>query len=119
MKKVIIIGAGPAGLTAAYELLNDNNEEYEVIIDTGGIPFSPKIDNSVKTVIDMVYTKAESWYGSPLPYNIEERIAKELYGDSVFESIKYLLKESNISEEQFEEESFKNYMIQFIKAMMK
>ena len=30
-------------------------EEYEVIIDTGGIPFSPKIDNSVKTVIDMVY----------------------------------------------------------------
>ena len=85
----------------------DMCEEYEVIIDTGGIPFSPKIDNSVKTVIDMVYTKAESWYGSPLPYNIEERIAKELYGDSVFESIKYLLKESNISEEQFEEESFK------------
>ena len=31
MKKVVIIGAGPAGLTAAYELLKDN-KEYEVII---------------------------------------------------------------------------------------
>ena len=29
MKKIIIIGAGPAGLTAAYELL-DRSEEYEV-----------------------------------------------------------------------------------------
>ena len=33
MKKVIIIGAGPAGLTAAYELLRDNgNKEYDVTI---------------------------------------------------------------------------------------
>ena len=76
----------------------DMCEEYEVIIDTGGIPFSPKIDNSIKTVIDMVYEKAESWYGSPLPHNIEERIAKELYGDSVFQSIKYLLEKEDTSE---------------------
>ncbi|MBQ1464985.1 MAG: NAD(P)/FAD-dependent oxidoreductase [Ruminococcus sp.] len=32
MKKVIIIGAGPAGLTAAYELLRDNSGEYDVTI---------------------------------------------------------------------------------------
>ena len=32
MKKVVIIGAGPAGLTAGYELLKENNGEYEVII---------------------------------------------------------------------------------------
>ncbi|MDE6021783.1 MAG: NAD(P)/FAD-dependent oxidoreductase [Ruminococcus sp.] len=32
MKKVIIVGAGPAGLTAAYELLRDNNSEYDVTI---------------------------------------------------------------------------------------
>ena len=32
MKKVIIIGAGPAGLTAGYELQKENKEEYEVII---------------------------------------------------------------------------------------
>ena len=79
----------------------DMCEEYEVIIDTGGIPFSPKIDNSIKTVIDMVYNKAESWYGCPLPFNIEERIAKELYGDSVYDSIKFLLKEENLEEEEF------------------
>ena len=32
MKKVIIIGAGPAGLTAANELLRDSGEEYEIVI---------------------------------------------------------------------------------------
>ena len=42
MKKVIIIGAGPAGLTAGYELLKDGKEDYEVLIleesqDIGGI----------------------------------------------------------------------------------
>ena len=41
MKKVVIIGAGPAGLTAAYELLK-SKEKYEVIIleetnEIGGI----------------------------------------------------------------------------------
>lgn len=30
-KKVIVIGAGPAGLTAAYELLHDTNH-YNVVI---------------------------------------------------------------------------------------
>ena len=32
MKKVVIIGAGPAGLTAAYELLKENKNEYEITI---------------------------------------------------------------------------------------
>lgn len=32
MKKVLIIGAGPAGLTAGYELLKDEKNEYEVTI---------------------------------------------------------------------------------------
>lgn len=42
MKKVLIIGAGPAGLTAAYELLSKTKEDMEVIVfeesgDMGGI----------------------------------------------------------------------------------
>ena len=32
MKKVLIIGAGPAGLTAGYELLKDGKKEYDVTI---------------------------------------------------------------------------------------
>ena len=35
MKKVIIIGAGPAGLTAAYELLRQSGD-FEVVILEGG-----------------------------------------------------------------------------------
>ena len=41
-KKVIIIGAGLAGLTAAYELLKTNKEKYDITIleeinEIGGI----------------------------------------------------------------------------------
>ena len=32
MKKIVIIGAGPAGLTAAYEVLKNDKNNYEVII---------------------------------------------------------------------------------------
>ncbi|MBR4282730.1 MAG: NAD(P)/FAD-dependent oxidoreductase [Clostridia bacterium] len=52
MKKVIIIGAGPAGLTAAYELLKDNGkDEYEVIVleesdAIGGISKTVKHNNN-------------------------------------------------------------------------
>ena len=82
--------------------------DYEVIIDTGGIPFSPKIDKSIETVIDLVYTKAKSWYGENLPFNIEERIAKELYGDSVLESIKAKMpKDDNMSDSEYNAQIFK------------
>ena len=77
----------------------------EVIIETGGVPFSPKIDKSVETVTDLVYEKASDWYGNPLPYNIEERIAKELYGDGIFSSIKDKLSRENY-EGDLEKESF-------------
>ena len=32
MKNIVIIGGGPAGLTAAYELLKDNNGEFNVTV---------------------------------------------------------------------------------------
>ncbi|RHR25825.1 FAD-dependent oxidoreductase [Clostridium sp. AF19-22AC] len=35
MQKVVIIGAGPAGLTAAYELLKQSKENYEVTVLEG------------------------------------------------------------------------------------
>ena len=79
----------------AYEIVVENTnkikdmvEEIEVIIDTGGIPFAPKIDNSQMIVTDMVYDKAERLYGNPLPYHIEERLALELYGSKFIEALK-------------------------------
>ena len=83
----------------------DMVEIVEVIIETGGVPFSPKIDKSVETVTDLVYTKAEEWYGNPLPYNIEERLAKELYGDGIFNAIKEQLEKENVLD--LEKEAFK------------
>jgi len=86
----------------------DMCEEIEVIIDTNGVPFLPKIDKSVETVTDLVYTKAASWYGDPLPFNIEERIAKELYGDAVYRGIKEKVEKEKpeLSDEDKEKEIF-------------
>ena len=51
MRKVVIIGAGPAGLTAGYELLKEKNNEYEVVIleetdDIGGISKTVKYNGN-------------------------------------------------------------------------
>ena len=87
------------GNDLAYEIVVENTnkvlnmvEEIEVIIDTGGIPFSPRVksdDGSCyldcpRVVTDLVYEKASDWYGENLPYNIEGRISTELYGDIVY-----------------------------------
>lgn len=88
----------------AYEIVvtNTNNianmvEEIEVIIDTGGIPFAPKIDNSQMIVTEMVYNKAKELYGEPLPFMIEERLALELYGAPFIDAVK---KNANSSEDE-------------------
>ena len=46
-KEVVIIGAGPAGLTAAYELLKSNREKYQVTI----LEESDEIGGISKTVV--------------------------------------------------------------------
>lgn len=51
MKKVVIIGAGPAGLTAAYELLKDKSGEYCVTVleesgEIGGISRTVKYNGN-------------------------------------------------------------------------
>lgn len=107
----------------AYEIVVTNTnkvadmiEEIEVIPDTGGIPFSPRVKSDdggyldcPQVVTDLVFNKARDWYGDPLPYNIEERIAKELYGDIVYNSYSAIIKKENenISEEEFNKEVFK------------
>ena len=93
----------------------DMVEIVEVIPDTGGIPFSPRIKSDdglsyldcPRVVTDLVYTKAKDWYGEPLPYSIEERIATELYGDIVLKAVKETLKDKNLSEEELTKEAFK------------
>ena len=101
----------------AYKIVVENTnkvldmvEEIEVIPDTGGTPFSPRVKaddgktylDCPRVVTDLVYTRAKDWYGEPLPYSIEERIATELYGDIVLTSVKY-----NLGENAKEEDIFK------------
>ena len=79
----------------------DQCEIVEVIIETGGVPFSPKIENSAQIVEDMVYNKAKDWYGDPLPDNIRDRIEQELKGiigggfDVIYLIAQKLVKKSN------------------------
>ena len=60
----------------------DELEEIEVVVYPDK-PYSPIIENSQETCRDMVFEKAHSMYGNPLPRNIEERIAQEFYGDKI------------------------------------
>lgn len=107
----------------AYEIVVTNTnkvldmvDEVEVIIDTGGIPFSPRVKSDdgksyldcPRVVTDLVYDKAKSWYGDNLPYNIEERIAKELYGDIVYKCYEEMFKKENLSPEELSNKIFTN-----------
>ena len=62
--------------------LLDMIEEIEVV-DYPDKPYSPIIEKSQETCRDLVFDKAHSMYGNPLPRNIEERIAQEFYGDKI------------------------------------
>ena len=79
----------------------DMCEEIEVIRDTHGAPFAPKIADSEKTVKDMVYNRAHELYGDPLPELIEKRIEDELRGiikggyDVIYLIAQKLVKHSN------------------------
>lgn len=79
----------------------DMVEEIEVIPQTGGVPFSPRIKDSAKIVKDMVYEKARSIYGDELPKLIETRLEDELKGiigggfDVIYLIAQKLVKKSN------------------------
>ena len=101
----------------AHEIVIENTnkiadlcEIVEVIPDTGGIPFSPRVKaddgesylDCPVVVTELVYTKAKDWYGEPLPYMIEERIATELYGDIVFKIITEKYEGQNLDKEEYD-----------------
>ena len=58
-------------------------------------PYSPIIEKSQETTTNMVFEKAHSMYGDPLPRNIEERIAQEFYGDSILSLVKEKIANDN------------------------
>ncbi len=65
----------------------DMLEEIEVVVYPDK-PYSPIIEHSQETCRDLVFEKAHSMYGDPLPANIEERIAQEFYGDKINDLVK-------------------------------
>ena len=79
----------------------DMVDELEVIIETNGVPFSPKIENSEEITKELVYNKAHELYGNKLPLIIEERIEQELNGiikggfDVIYLIAQKLVKKSN------------------------
>ena len=85
----------------------DMVEIFDVIIQTGGVPFSPRVRSDdgktyldcPKVVTELVYDKAKDWYGDPLPYNIEGRLGTELYGDIVYTAIKHNLEKESFTGE--------------------
>ena len=72
----------------------DELEEIEVVIYPDK-PYSPIIPHSQETCRDLVFDKAHSLYGDPLPDNIEERIAQEFYGDKINDLIKEKIDREN------------------------
>lgn len=109
----------------AYKIVVENTNKIldmadfiEVIIDTGGIPFSPRVKSDdgksyldcPRVVTDLVYNKAKDWYGDNLPYNIESRIATELYGDIVYKCWTSIIEKNNpdLSEEEKTKEIYAN-----------
>ena len=79
----------------------DQIEDFEIIPDTGGIPFSPIFENSQETIRSICYNKATSIYGDPLPDNVKERLESELNGiinggfDSIYLISQKLVEKSN------------------------
>ncbi len=81
--------------------LADMIDIIEVIIDTKGVPFSPKIENSEEIVKKIVYDKAHELYSENLPDLVKDRIEKELEGiigggfDVIYLISQKLVKKSN------------------------
>lgn len=111
----------------AFSWLNDTSLVHEIVIDNPNKiidsievievidepekPYSPIIEHSQETCRDLVFNKAHSMYGNPLPRNIEERIAQEFYGDKITGLVRNKMDEEypDMSEEE-KEEKFSSYL---------
>ena len=100
------------GKDLAHEIVIENPKKIselvdiiEVIIETGGIPFSPIMENSKEEVYNLVFNKAYSLYGNPLPHNIVNRIAQELYGDGIINLVSNVVKKEypDLKNDEFED----------------
>lgn len=92
----------------AYEIVVTNTNKIEEMIenvtivpDTHGIPFSPRFENSVEQLKTLVFEKAHSIYGDPLPEIVQTRLDSELTGiinggfDTIYLIAQRLVKKSN------------------------
>ncbi len=88
----------------------DMMDEIEVIVYPEK-PYSPIIEHSQEICRDLVFDKAHSMYGDPLPRNIEERIAQEFYGDKITDLVKAHMDSEypDMSEEE-KQEKFSSYL---------
>ena len=79
----------------------DMVEEFEIIPDTKGIPFSPIFENSKEIIKDISYKKAHEIYGEDLPDIVKESLDTELNGiinggfDAIYLIAQKLVKHSN------------------------
>ena len=89
MKKVIIIGAGPAGITAGYEILKNAKNEYEVIIieesnEIGGISRTVKYNgNRMDIGGHRFFSKDDrvmNWWSELMPTQGEDAYDDKLLG---------------------------------------
>ena len=82
-------------------IIADMVEEFEIVPDTKGIPFSPIIENSKELIRSICYEKVHSIYGEELPKIIEDRLEAELNGiinggfDAIYLIAQKLVKHSN------------------------
>ena len=81
------------------------------VIDEPEKPYSPIIEHSQEICRDLVFDKAMSMYGNPLPRNIEERIAQEFYGDKITGLVRKQMDVDfpDMSDEE-KEEKFSSYL---------
>ncbi|MGN1337754.1 MAG: PolC-type DNA polymerase III [Candidatus Coprovivens sp.] len=88
----------------------DELEEIEVVVYPDK-PYSPIIEHSQETCRDLVFNKAWSMYGNPLPANIEDRIAQEFYGDKIDQLV---MEKIEIEHPEMSEEEKQEYFPKFL-----